>query len=174
MNTRVLVILSLLVGIGAVLHAIAPPILFGMRPDMLLAMMFLGIVLFPKLQYVVLLSIVTGVISALTTTFPGGQIANMIDKPITALIFFGLFLLIRNMVNVNISAPVLTALGTIISGLIFLFVPLFILNVDVGSGYIALLLAVVLPATAVNTLVMIVIYPVVQSILKRSQPISVS
>lgn len=172
MNTRVLIILSLLVGIGAVLHAVAPPILFGMRPDMLLAMMFIGIILFPKINYVVLLSIVTGVISALTTTVPGGQISNMIDKPITALIFFGMFLLVKDRINGNISAPVLTAIGTIISGSIFLFTALFIIGLLEG-GFIAMFIGIVLPATAVNTIVMIVIYPVIQGILKRSQPINV-
>src|SRR5690625_4735619 len=169
MNLRVLIILSLLVGIGAVLHTVAPPILFGMRPDMLPAMMFLGIMLFPRLQYVLLLSIVTGVVSALTTTFPGGQIANMIDKPITAFVFLAMFLAIKNMVNGNISAPVLAAIGTIISGSIFLGTGLFILGADVGAGYLTLLLTVVLPATAVNTIVMIVIYPVAQAIMKRSR-----
>ncbi|HLQ73271.1 MAG TPA: tryptophan transporter [Bacillota bacterium] len=169
MNLRVLIILSLLVGIGAVLHAVAPPILFGMRPDMLLSMMFLGIILFPKAQYVVLLSIVTGIVSALTTTFPGGELANIIDKPITALLFLGLFLATRNLVNNNILAPVLTAVGTIISGAIFLSVGLFIVGVDVGAGFTALLATVVLPATAVNAIVMIVIYPIVQAIMKRSR-----
>ena len=82
MKTKDLVLLSLLVGIGAVLHAVIPPILFGMKPDMLLAMMFLGIILFPKPHHVLLLSVVTGFISALTTGAPGGQIANLIDKPI--------------------------------------------------------------------------------------------
>lgn len=172
MKTRVLIILSLLVGIGAVLHAVAPPILFGMRPDMLLSMMFLGILLFPKLQYVFILSIVTGIVSALTTTVPGGQIANIIDKPITALIFLGLFLLVKNSVNKNISAPVLTAIGTMISGSIFLFVALFIVGLLEG-GFIAMFLAIVLPATAVNTIVMVVIYPVIQGIFNRAQPIEI-
>src|SRR5690625_7371813 len=85
MNTRNLVLLSLLVGIGTVLHAMVPPILFGMKPDMLLSMMFLGILLIPKVKYVVLLSILTGIVSALTTGVPGGQISNVIDKPITEL-----------------------------------------------------------------------------------------
>ena len=167
MNTRILVILSLLVGIGAVLHAVAPPILFGMRPDMLLAMMFLGIMLFPKTKYVVLLSIVTGVVSALTTTVPGGQLANIIDKPITALIFLGLFLLVKNKVNGNISAPVLTVIGTAISGSIFLLTALYIVGLMEG-GFIAMFLTIVVPAAAVNTIVMVVIYPVVQGILKRA------
>ena len=154
-------------GIGAVLHAVAPPILFGMRPDMLLAMMFLGIMLFPKTKYVVLLSIVTGVVSALTTTVPGGQLANIIDKPITALIFLGLFLLVKNKVNGNISAPVLTVIGTAISGSIFLLTALYIVGLMEG-GFIAMFLTIVVPAAAVNTIVMVVIYPVVQGILKRA------
>src|SRR5690625_7983854 len=93
MNIRVIIILSLFVGIGAVLHAVAPPLLFGMKPDMSLAMMFLGIILFPKIQYVLLISTVTGFISAFTTTFPMGQIPNIIEKPIAGLLFFSLFLL---------------------------------------------------------------------------------
>lgn len=139
MNTRVLIILSLFVGIGAVLHTVVPAILFGMKPDMLLSMMFLGIILFPKLKYVVLLSIVTAILSALTTLAPGGQIANLIDKPITALLFFGLFLLIRNKVNINIGAPVLTALGTIISGSIFLSSALYIVGLmdgEIGRAHV--------------------------------------
>jgi len=167
LNTRILVILSLLVGIGAVLHAVAPPILFGMRPDMLLAMMFLGIMLFPKTKYVVLLSIVTGVVSALTTTVPGGQLANIIDKPITALLFLGLFLLVKNKVNGNISAPVLTVIGTAISGSIFLITALYIVGLMEG-GFIAMFLTIVIPATVVNTIVMVIIYPVVQRIIKRA------
>src|SRR5690554_3647684 len=138
MNTRVLVILSLLVGIGAVLHLVAPPI-FGVTPDLLLAMMFLGILLFPKFQYVLLLSVVTGLIAALTTMFPGGEIASMVEKPVAAFVFFGLFLLIRNGVDIKFSAPILTAIGTIISGMVFLSIPLFMMGVDVGNGFIGLL-----------------------------------
>ncbi|MGY0692854.1 tryptophan transporter [Virgibacillus sp. FSP13] len=173
MNTRVLVILSLLVGIGAVLHAVVPAILFGMKPDMLLTMMFLGIMLFPKTKYVVLLAIVTGILSALTTLVPGGQVANMIDKPITALLFFGLFLFIRNKMNGNISAPFLTAVGTIISGSIFISSALYIVGLMDGA-FTALFLTIVLPTAVVNTIVMIVIYPVVQRILKRTHLITIS
>jgi hypothetical protein len=42
-----------------------------MKPDMMLIMMFFGIMLIPSLKNVTLLSIVTGILSALTTTFPG-------------------------------------------------------------------------------------------------------
>src|SRR5690625_603042 len=170
MNVRVLVILSLLVGIGAVLHAIAPPI-FGMTPDMLLAMMFLGILLFPKVQYVVLLSAVTAFIAALTTTFPMGEIASIVEKPLAAFVFFGLFLLIKNLVDVKISAPLLTAIGTIVIGLIFLSVGLFVLKADIPAGFFGLLGTVVLPTTLINTIIMAIVSPIVEAILKRTQPL---
>lgn len=170
MNTRNLVLLSLLIGIGAVLHMVVPPILFGMKPDMLLSMMFLGIALVPRLNYVVLLSILTGIISAMTTSVPGGQIANIIDKPLTALIFLGMLLICDKLISRNMSIPFLTAMGTMISGSVFLAVALFIFGFMQG-GFIPLFLTIVLPAAAINTIVMIVVYPIIQGILKRTQPI---
>ncbi|WP_188455224.1 tryptophan transporter [Virgibacillus oceani] len=173
MNTRILVVLSLLVGIGAVLHTVVPPIIYGVKPDMLLSMMFLGIMLVPKTKYVVVLAIATGIISALTTQAPGGQIANMIDKPITALLFFGLFLFVKDRIPGKVSAPVLAAIGTIISGSIFLGSALYIVGLMDGA-FLALFLTVVLPAAALNTLFMAIIYPIVQRIFKRTQPLPIS
>jgi len=170
MNTRNLVLLSLLVGIGAVLHTVVPPILFGMKPDMLLSMMFLGIILIPKTKYVILLSVLTGIVSALTTGVPGGQIANIIDKPITALIFLGLLLLMDTKIHRTISAPILTALGTMISGSVFLAVALFILGLMEG-GFLTLFAVIVIPAAIVNTVVMIIIYPITQGIMRRTKPL---
>ena len=112
MNTKNLVSLSLLVAIGAVLHAVIPPIFLGMKPDMMLTMMFLGIILFPEIKSVMLIAIVTGAISALTTGFPGGQLPNIIDKPVTALVFFSLFLMLGKFRNSIISVAILTAVGT--------------------------------------------------------------
>ncbi|MBY6024313.1 tryptophan transporter [Priestia aryabhattai] len=167
MNTKTLVSLSLLVGIGAVLHAIMPPVLFGMKPDMMLTMMFLGILLFPGVKNVLLLGLTTGAISALTTGFPGGQVPNIIDKPITAFIIFGLLLLVRNITTVKTPvAAVLTAVGTLVSGIIFLTSAALI--VGLPGGLMALIAGVVLPATVVNTIVMVVVYPIVNSVLKRT------
>ncbi|TYR78999.1 tryptophan transporter [Priestia megaterium] len=167
MNTKVLVSLSLLVGIGAVLHTIVPPILFGMKPDMMLTMMFLGILLFPGIKNVLLLGFTTAVISALTTSFPGGQIANIIDKPITAFIFFGLLVIISKVTTLKTpTAAALTAVGTLVSGVIFLSAAAIL--VGLPGGLIALITGVVLPAAVVNTIVMVVIYPIVQTVLKRT------
>jgi hypothetical protein len=49
MNTKNLVVLSLLAGIGVVLHTVMPAFL-TIKPDMMLAMMFLGIILIQKLK----------------------------------------------------------------------------------------------------------------------------
>lgn len=167
MNIRILMILSLLIGIGAVLHAIVPPVIFGVKPDMLLSMMFLGILLFPKLKYVIILSIATGAISALTTSAPGGQIANMIDKPITAIIFLSLFFIISKTLRPLSQAVILTAIGTMISGAIFLSVALFLIGIMEGS-FVAMFSIAVLPAAFLNSILIAVVYPIVQRILKRT------
>lgn len=169
-NTKVLVILSMFVGIGAVLHLVMPPLLFGVKPDMLLAMMFLGIIFFPQIKYVLLLSIATGFISALTTAAPGGQIANMIDKPIAAFLFLALFLVLKDRLTGTIIAPALTAVGTFISGTIFVSVVSLLAGLPEG-GFLSLLAAIVLPAAVVNTIIMIIIYPIVQRIFNRVTPI---
>ncbi|WP_440896285.1 tryptophan transporter [Amphibacillus sp. Q70] len=167
MRTKDLVLLALFMGIGAVLHMIAPPILFGMKPDIMLPMMFLGIMLFPKANYVLILSIATGVISALTTTAPGGQISNMVEKPITAFIFFALLLLVPKHLNQKITTPVLITMGTIISGTTFLIMALYVVGL-MGGSFIPMFAAVVLPAVLFNVVFTIILYPIIQSILQRS------
>ena len=42
-----------------------------------------------------MIGIVTGIISALTTSFPGGQLPNIIEKPVTAFLFLALALLVK-------------------------------------------------------------------------------
>lgn len=167
MNTKNLVALALLVGIGAVLHAVIPGIFLGMKPDMMLAMMFLGIILFPDFKSVLLLGIVTGLISGITTTFPGGLIPNIIDKFVTSFVFFGLFLSLNKFRNNIVSVAILTAIGTIISGTAFLTSAYFI--VGLPGAFTGLFAAVVLPAAVINTIAMIVIYPVALSIVKRTK-----
>ena len=167
MNTKKLVVLSLLAGMGAVLHIVMPPVFQGMKPDMMLTMMFLGIILFPDIKSVGLLAIVTGILSGLTTTFPGGLIPNLIDKPVTALLFFGFFLALKKFQSSIVSAGFLTAVGTLISGAAFLSSAYFI--VGLPSAFVGLFAAVVLPAAAFNTVAMVIIYPIALSIVKRTK-----
>ncbi|BAM46860.1 tryptophan transporter [Amphibacillus xylanus] len=167
MRTKDLILLALFMGIGAVLHMISPPILFGMKPDIMLPMMFLGIMLFPKVNYVIVVSLATGVISALTTGAPGGQISNMVEKPITAFIFFGLLLIIPKAVNQKITVPILVTVGTLVSGSVFLIMALYVVGLMEGA-FTALFVAVVLPAVLFNVIFTLILYPIIQSIMKRS------
>lgn len=165
MNTRVLVTLSLFVGIGAVLHVVIPS--FGMKPDMSLTMMFLGILLFPKPKYVLLLGLSTGLISAMTTTFPSGQIPNIIDKPITAFFFLGTYLLVRR-IHSKLTSSAITFLGTLVSGTIFLGSALLIFGLPEGFGFLTLFTTIVIPTAVVNTILLTILYPIVLTIGKRS------
>ncbi|KMJ57922.1 tryptophan transporter [Bacillus sp. LL01] len=168
MNTKILVSLALLVGIGAVLHTIVPGLILGMKPDLALTMMFLGIMLFPEKKNVLLIGIVTGLISALTTTFPGGQIPNIIDKPITAFMFFFMLIALKKVNKPLVKAGLLTAIGTLISGAIFLISALTLVGLPGGGTFAFFMLTAVLPAVAMNVVVMIILYPIVKGIAKRS------
>ncbi|MEH7884550.1 tryptophan transporter [Bacillus sp. JJ1609] len=167
MNTKNLVALSLLVGMGAVLHAIVPGFFLGMKPDMMLTMMFLGIILFPDKKSVLLVGAVTGLISGLTTTFPGGMVPNIIDKPVTAFVFFGILLLMKRYQSSIYTVAALTAVGTIVSGIVFLGSAYYL--VGLPGPFTALFAAVVLPAAAFNTVFMAILYPVATSIFKRAK-----
>jgi hypothetical protein len=167
MNTKNLVALSLLVGIGAVLHAVVPGIFLGMKPDMMLTMMFLGIILFPDKKSVLLLGIVTGLISGVTSTFPGGLVPNIIDKFVTAFVVFGILYTLKRYSRSIITIGALTVLGTLVSGIVFLSSAY--LLVGLPGPFVALFAAVVLPATVVNTIVMLILYPIATNVLKRTK-----
>ncbi|MGD6817763.1 tryptophan transporter [Metabacillus sp. 84] len=172
MKTKELVTMSLFVAIGLALHSIIPPIFFGMKPDMMLTMMFLGIALFPTLKNTLLLGVLTGILSALTTGFPGGQLPNIIDKPLTALAFFTLLVLAGKMTSKPVTVPAFTAIGTVLSGIIFLGSALFLVGLPGGAGFTALFITVVLPAAALNTIAITFIFPIVAAINKRSKTVS--
>lgn len=168
MKTAELVIISLFIGIGAALHVVVPPI-FGMKPDMMLVMMFMGILLFPKIQNVVVIGLVTGMISGLTTLFPGGFIPNVIDKSVTALVFFAMLMTVRKYKDRKITAPALTSVGTLVSGTVFLASALMIVGLPGEQGFLGFFILAVLPAILINTVAAVVVYPIVLSVIKRSK-----
>ncbi|SDN37469.1 Tryptophan transporter TrpP [Fictibacillus solisalsi] len=168
MKTRSLAITAVLLALGYVLHAVMPPLFLGMRPDMMLTMLFLTIIMFPAVSNVIVAALATGAITAITTTFPGGQIANLVDKPISALVFLALFLMISRIKLNALTAAILTLVGTIVSGTIFLGTALFVAGLP--GTFSALFLTVVLPTAAINCVVMFVIYPVANSVRKRTAP----
>ncbi|MED1202437.1 tryptophan transporter [Heyndrickxia acidicola] len=166
MNTKTLVGMALLVGIGTVLHVIVPPIFYSIKPDMMLTMLFLGIIFFTDKKNVFLLGAVAGIISGLTTSFPGGLVPNIIDKLITAFVFYGLYLAIAPRSTSVIKIALLTAVGTLVSGSAFLGSAYYI--VGLPGPFVTLFATVVLPATVINAVTMFIIYPIVSSIFKRT------
>ena len=166
MNARILVILAMFLGMGTVLHFVMPPI-FGVTPDMLLTFMFLGIVLFPDKKNVLLLGIGTGILAALTTAFPMGQIPNLIDKPISAFVFFALFLVLGKKANNPLSIAILGGVMTIVSGVLFLGSAYFLF--ELPGPFVALFASAVLPTALINTVLLFILYPIVKNILLRSK-----
>ncbi len=167
MNTKNLVLMALLIGVGTVLYLVIPGYGNGMKPDFMLTMMFIGIFLFPTFKEAFLLSMLTGLLSGLFTTFPGGLVPNIIDKAITGLLFLVVVLALNHLTKHVIMGVVLVGLGTLLSGAIFLTSALLLGGLP--DAFNVLYSIVVLPAVAMNAVAFIIIYPIITNILKRSK-----
>lgn len=161
-----LVLVALFLAIGTILDVVVPS--FPMKPDLLLSMMFLTIFLFCDRRNFIIIGLAAGLLSGLTSTMPGGFLPNIIDKLITATVIFAIYSLIKAVVPKFASAIILTALGTVLSGTVFLSALTFIASLPPGLSFTGLFLAVVLPAAVINAVLMIIIYPVVEKVMKNS------
>lgn len=89
---------AILLAMGLLIHQITPAIGLPMKPDVPLAMLFVILVLNrDDYKTCLIAGIVTGIFTALTSSFPGGQIPNVIDKTLTANIVFLLMNISYNM-----------------------------------------------------------------------------
>ena len=144
---RNLTISAIFMALGLVLHLMVPGVFFGVKPDFLLSMMFISLMIVDDSKEALLIGVAGGIMSALTTGFPGGQIPNFIEKIITSL---AVFYMIKTM-NKNFSLPkiiLIFALGTMISGTMFLTIALTMtkqLNLFIPS-YPAVLVAMAINA----------------------------
>jgi len=157
--------MALLIGVGAVLYIMIPGI-NGMKPDFLLTMMFIGILLFPDTKSVFLLGATSGIISGLFSTFPGGFVPNIIDKFVTAFIFFAIVILLKKTANKLVVGVLLTCIGTLVSGTIFLSTAIFVFGAE--AFFAEMFLIVVLPTTVLNGVAFFIINPIIAQLLKRS------
>lgn len=167
MKLRDTVITSLLIAIGFVLHAVTPGI-GGMKFDLLLAFMILAILINPTLQNTLSAGILGGIMAALTTTFPGGQPANLIDKFITALVVYALIRSLAGLKNDSIRSAVIGFFATMVSGTVFLSVALFVAGLPLPFS--VLFLSVVLPTAVTNGGIMIVLYKASSMAMRSLQP----
>lgn len=148
MKTNKIIITSLLLTIGLILHQITPGIFLGIKPDFLLVFMILAIILTKDFKNTFITAVVAGVLCALSTTFPGGQLPNIIDKIITSIIIYALTKKTNSNSPLKLSA--IYFLGTIISGSIFLGSALVIFGLP--APFLILFVSVILPTSVINSL----------------------
>jgi hypothetical protein len=160
MSLRESIQVTMLLAIGYVLHQVTPPILLGMKPDLLLDMLFVSILLTMNLKSTILAGLLGGLIAAVTSTFPGGQLANIIDKPATALFVYGLARM-ADAYGIKAKSLIVGLLGTLFSGGVFLSAAL--VTVGLPGSFGSLYAAVVLPTAALNAAILPVLYPLVAS-----------
>ena len=175
LNTKKMVINALLLAIGAILHQITPALGLPMQPDFALAMLFIIMIINNNDYKITLISaIITGIFTALTTKFPGGQLPNIIDKLVTANIMFLVitlinkmcdFIKITNKLQSNILVLLTFPIGTLVSGVIFLISAQLI--VGLPANFSMLFITIVIPAVLINTIGGFILYHVISLSLKR-------
>lgn len=156
-NTQVMVTSAILLALGLVLHMIIPSA--GIKPDFLLACMFIAITLTDNKKQVFAITIVSGILTAMTTNFPAGQLPSMIDKFLSGFLFLMIYRSINNRKSINtIHIGIISAISTLFSGVIFL-TSVFILGkimglVDVMTiferGFYPMITLIVLPTSIAN------------------------
>ena len=157
---------TLLLAIGLILHQITPGILGGMKFDFLLIFIFASILLNSKFDNIILTALLGGLLSAMTTTFPGGQIPNMIDKMVTCLSMYFVINFFKKY-NLNIiTLGIIGALGTFISGMAFLTSALFITGLPMPMS--VLVTGIVIPTVVVNTISIVFVYKALKVAVRRS------
>lgn len=173
-KTKKMILNAILLGIGLILHQIFPSI-GGITPDITLVMLFC-IMIINKDDYksCLIAGILTGLFTAMTTKFPGGQVPNVIDKFVTVNVVYGIMKLMYLNPFIEklgkrgnqIVAVVMALLGTAVSGLVFLSMA----SVMVGlpAALTQLFMAVVLPATLINMITIVVLYNIIAVSLKRT------
>ncbi|ADL06859.1 tryptophan transporter [Thermosediminibacter oceani] len=159
MKLKDMILTSLLMAIGLVFHQITPPLVAGMKPDFLLTMLFVALFINPAPKNALLAGMVGGIFAALTTSFPGGQVANIADRIITAQV---VALLIRRSrgVSLRIFVPLTGLVGTILSGTVFLLAAMMVMGA-LPAAFPVLFTAVVLPTAAINSVVTGILYGLV-------------
>ena len=152
-KTKQLVTNSLLLAVGFLLHYVTPAIGLPMQIDFSLITLILIINLNKSSFSTCLASgVATGIFSGITSKFPMGLIPNIIDKITTAIAVYLLIkLLDKTTLNSKIKTIVVNAVGTMISGVVFLVSAL--LLVGLPAPFFVLFTTVVIPAIAVNTVI---------------------
>ena len=149
-NTKQLVTNALLLAVGFLLHYVTPAI-GSMQIDFSLITLILVINLSKNHSSTCIASgIATGIFAGLTTKFPLGFVPNLIDKIVTTVVVYLLIrLLDKTALSSKIKAIAVNAVGTLVSGVVFLTSALLLTGLP--APFSLLFATVVIPAIVVNT-----------------------
>lgn len=152
-KTKKLVINSLLLSIGFLLHYFMPALGLPMQIDLSLVTLILIINLNKDCFGTCLASgIAVGLLCGITSKFPMGLVPNIIDKIVTTIVVFALVkLLDKTALHHKVKAIVINAVGTMVSGTIFLVSALLLVGLPAPFGI--LFVTIVLPTVVANTVI---------------------
>ena len=152
-NTKQLVTNALLLAVGFLLHYVTPTLGLPMQIDFSLITLVLVISLNKNsFSTCVASGVATGIFSGLTSKFPLGIIPSIIDKITTAIFVYLLIkLLDKTTLSIKIKTIVVNAVGTLVSGMVFLASALLLTGLP--APFFVLFTTVVIPAIAVNTVI---------------------
>ncbi|MDH8677373.1 tryptophan transporter [Fusibacter bizertensis] len=168
MKIKNMILTSVLLAMGFVLHAIVPGF-FGMKFDLLLTFMFIAIMINPSIKNTLLAGLLSGILTAMTTTFPGGQLPNMIDKVVTAFIVLALVKVLMNVKSDSVKSGIIGFVGTVSSGMIFLTSALLIVGLPAPLGI--LVTSIVVPTAIANTVITVIVYKTAVMALGTRKPV---
>lgn len=166
MNLKKNIFTTLLLAIGLIMHQITPGILGGMKFDFLIIFMIIAILINPKFQNAMLTGLLGGILSAMTSTFPGGQVPNILDKLLTCLILYFLIKRMKKFNKKTVFIGFLGGIGTLVSGIVFLISAMYI--VGLPAPLLALVIGIVLPTSIINTIGTVFVYRIVNTAIRRT------
>ena len=168
-NVKKMTINGILIALGTILHQITPAIGLSMQPDFAIIMLFIIIILNRDYKTIMISSIIIGILTALTTKFPGGQLPNLIDKLVTGNIIYLISKILDNRVKEAIEILIYLVFGTAVSGIIFLYSAMIIVGLPSGATFIGLVISVVAPTLILNIILGSVLYKMINRALKISK-----
>ncbi|WP_300379542.1 tryptophan transporter [Clostridium sp.] len=149
---------GILISLAAILHQITPALGLPMQPDFAIIMLFIIIILNRDYKTIILSSIIIGVLTGLTTKFPGGQIPNIIDKLVTGNIIYLSSKILNNIISEKIEILIYLVFGTIISGTTFLYSAMILVGLPSGATFMGLIISVLAPTLVLNMILGIILY----------------
>jgi hypothetical protein len=156
-NLKDFVLAGLLLSVGLVLHAIVPPTGTPVKPDFLLAMLFVCLLMFDDMTLGIVVGVAAGILAGMTTGLPGGFFPNLVDKIATTVFLLFSLRVVKPRINLYIISIATPILGTIFSGTVFLLSAI-AMGVLPKEAFGLAFVTAVLPATIGNTILVSLLF----------------